>query len=194
MSDTYLRPLGQLNRTYIVCENAEGSLVLIDQHAAHERLGFDALKKQLAKGSIEQQRLLLPQQIKLTPKELSVVSEHLSNIEHAGFELEPFGGESVVIKACPSLLGDVSLPHLFEKIAQEIADFGSFSAPEEVVDKILAVVACHRQIRAGDILSQSEMEALIEDIESTQTSHCPHGRPVIVTIERSEVEKWFKRT
>jgi DNA mismatch repair protein MutL len=193
-SNVDLRPLGQLNRTYIVCEDKEGSLVLIDQHAAHERLGFDELKKQLAKGSIEQQRLLLPEQLKLTPKELSIIIEHLSDIERTGFELEPFGGKSVVVKACPSLLGDVSLQHLFERIAQEIADYGSFGATDEVIDKILAIIACHRQVRAGDVLSQIEMEVLIRDLETSGTSHCPHGRPAVVTIERSEVEKWFKRT
>jgi len=192
-SNAGLRPLGQLARTYIVCEGDFGDLVLIDQHAAHERLGFEELKRQLAKGVIEQQRLLIPEQLKLTPKELSVLLEHLHAIEKTGFELEPFGGETLVVKACPSLLGDVSLQHLFEKIAEEVSAFGSFGATNDVVNNILAVVACHRQVRAGDFLSHEEMAALVRDLEATGSSHCPHGRPAIITINRAEVLKWFKR-
>lgn len=189
-----LRILGQFDKTFIVCEGERGKLVIIDQHAAHERLGFETLKEQLARGSVEQQRLLLPEQLELSPKDMAVVSEHLDAIRRAGFDLETFGRSSIVVNGVPSILGDVSLKMIFEKLIQEFSDFGSSKAMEEEIDKILSVIACHRQVRAGDMLSNEEMQSLVRDMESAGTSHCPHGRPAVVTIERAEVDKWFKRT
>lgn len=189
-----LRVLGQFDRAFIVCEGLEGKLVIIDQHAAHERLGFETLKEQLAKGSIEQQRLLLPEQLGLSPKDMAVISEHLDKIREAGFDLEPFGKDIIVVKGVPSILGDISLKMIFEKIAGELAEFGSSRAANEELDKILSVIACHRQVRAGDLLSTEEMQSLVRDVERKGASHCPHGRPAVVTIERTEVDKWFKRS
>ena len=189
-----LRVLGQFDRAFIVCEGLEGKLVIIDQHAAHERLGFETLKEQLAKGSIEQQRLLLPEQLGLSPKDMAVISEHLDKIREAGFDLEPFGKDIIVVKGVPSILGDISLKMIFEKIASELAEFGSSRAANEELDKILSVIACHRQVRAGDLLSTEEMQSLVRDVERKGASHCPHGRPAVVTIERTEVDKWFKRS
>ncbi len=189
-----LRVIGQLDRAFIVCEGDEGKLVLIDQHAAHERLGFEELRGQLAKGHVEVQRLLLPERIDLSPREKAVIMEHIRGIETAGFETEDFGGGTVVIKAVPAILGDVSLKNLFEKFAVELSDFESSAAADEETDKIFQVVACHRQVRAGDSLCKEEMESLVRQMEQGGISHCPHGRPALVTIERSEVDKWFKRS
>lgn len=188
-----LRLIGQLGQTYIVCEEESGKLVIIDQHAAHERLGFNTLKLQLASGKIEEQRLLIPERIELTAKEYAVIIEHLGQISKVGFEIEPFGGSSFMIKSVPSILGDVSLKPLFEKISDELSDFGSSGAVSELLDKLCALIACHRQVRGGDSLSREEMDHLIKDIERENISHCPHGRPAIVRIEPSEIEKWFKR-
>ncbi len=189
-----LRVIGHLDRAFIVCEGEGGKLVLIDQHAAHERLGFEVLKEQLANGRVEVQRLLLPEQIDLSPKEKTVVMEHVKVIETAGFEIEDFGGGTIVIKAVPAILGDVSLKNIFEKMAAELSDFGSSGAVEGEIDKIFSVIACHSQVRAGDTLSFEEMRQLVMDIERSGISHCPHGRPATIEIERSEVEKWFKRS
>ena len=189
-----LRVIGQLHDAFIVCEGENGKLVLVDQHAAHERLGFENLKEQLARGAIQQQRLLLPEQLKLAPKELAVISEHSEALKKAGFETEFFGGGSVIVKAVPAILGDVSLKMVFEKIAEELAEFGSSRTIQEEMDKIFSVIACHRQVRAGDSLSHEEMQTLVNDIERAALTFCPHGRPAVVEIERTEVDKWFKRT
>lgn len=189
-----LRIIGQFGGAFIVCEGENGKLVVIDQHAAHERLGFERLKEQLAKGHVEVQRLLLPERLDLSPKEKAVIMEHIKAVETSGFETEDFGGNTIVIKAVPAILGDVSLKNIFEKMAEELSDFGSSGAVEQEIDRIFSVIACHRQVRAGDDLTFEEMRRLVSDIERSNISHCPHGRPATIEIERSEVEKWFKRT
>jgi DNA mismatch repair protein MutL len=192
--DTTLRIIGQFGGAFIVCEGEDGKLVVIDQHAAHERLGFERLKEQLGKGRVEEQRLLLPERLDFSPKEKAVIMEHIKSIETAGFEIEDFGKNTIVIKAVPAILGDVSLKNIFEKMAAELADFGSSGTLEGEIDRIFSVIACHAQVRAGDTLSFEEMRQLVRDIERTNISHCPHGRPATIEIDRSEVEKWFKRT
>lgn len=188
-----LRVIGQFNQAFIICEEGE-ELVLIDQHAAHERLGFEMLKAQLAKGKVEQQQLLLPEQLKLNSKEFSVIEENISLISQTGFEVEPFGGQTLLIKAIPAILGEVSLKPLFEKMAADLSEFSSSQEVEEAVSKVLSVIACHRQVRAGDTLTKEELHALVKDIERYNISCCPHGRPATVRIKRQELEKWFKRT
>ncbi|MFH0800507.1 MAG: DNA mismatch repair endonuclease MutL [Pseudomonadota bacterium] len=188
-----LRVLGQLASTYIVCENADGMLVLIDQHAAHERLGFDALKQGYAAGKVPRQRLLLPERVELGVKGLAYVEENFGLLTRAGFEIEPFGGGTLLVKEVPAILGDVALSPLFEKLAAELEEIGGSNSVDEAAEKIFAVVACHRQVRGGDALSSEELAALVRDIERENVTHCPHGRPAIVKIEKSEIEKWFKR-
>lgn len=185
--------IGQFDRAYIVCEEEGGNLVLIDQHAAHERLGYEFLKLQMDKGGVESQRLLLPERIELSSKEVSLIGERQSLFSRTGFDVELFSGTTLVVKAVPSILGDVPLKPLFEKIAAELDLFDSSAAVDETVDKILSVIACHRQVRAGDNLSKEELEALVRDVEKFDISHCPHGRPAVVRIKRQEVDKWFKR-
>jgi DNA mismatch repair protein MutL len=188
-----LRPIGQLGRTYLVCEDTDSTLVLIDQHAAHESLGFKELKAQFESGDIAQQRLLIPEQLDLGAKEFGYISENFGLLTGMGFEVEPFGGTTLLVKAVPALLGGVGLATLFDKLAHEFEELGSSEALEEAVDKVFAVVACHAQVRAGDRLSSEEMRGLIDDMNRNEITHCPHGRPAMVRIDRSEIEKWFKR-
>ncbi|MBI4212145.1 MAG: DNA mismatch repair endonuclease MutL [Deltaproteobacteria bacterium] len=189
-----LQIIGQLSATYILCEGEAGTLVVIDQHAAHEKLGFDAFRKQFEQGSIVQQRLLLPQQCSLTPKEAGYVEVHLSLLEKAGFEIEPFGNSIFMIKAVPALLTNAPLQTLLEKIAAELEASEKSDAVAFELDRLFALMACHRQIRGGDRLSVAEMEALLRDMDREKVTHCPHGRPVKIFIEQSELEKRFKRS
>ena len=99
-----------------------------------------------------------------------------------------------MVKSIPAILGEVELSKLFEKMAAQLAEFNSTVAVGEAIDKILAVIACHRQVRAGDHLNQEELKALVRDIERFDISCCPHGRPALIKIGRKEVDKWFKRT
>lgn len=188
-----LKPLGQLGSTYIICEGEDGALVIIDQHAAHERLGFDAISRQYSEGSVARQGLLIPEQVELSQKGLAYIAERADLLKGAGFEIEPFGGATLLVKAHPSILGDVSVAPLFERIAAELEELGTSAAVEDVLKRIFAAIACHRQVRGGERLLNEEMMALVRDIERFDITHCPHGRPAVVKIEKAEVEKWFKR-
>lgn len=191
---TFLRPLGQFASTYIVCEDPDGTLVLIDQHAAHERLGFDELKRQYAAGSVHVQRLLVPEIVELGDKGVSYITEHSDSIAAAGFEVENFGGGSLVVKSVPALLGGLGTDHLFHEVARELEEFGGSHTVDQVVEHIFAVIACHRQVRGGDRLAADEISRLVSDVERENVTTCPHGRPAVVKIEKGEIEKWFKRT
>jgi DNA mismatch repair protein MutL len=193
-SHEVFRPIGQLSSTYIICEGEGGALVLIDQHAAHEKLGFENLKRQYACGSVAVQRLLVPESVELGVKELAYVEEHLGLLDRAGFEVEPFGGNTLLVKAVPAILGDASTTPVFEELASDLENYGGSRTFDEEIERIFAVVACHAQVRAGDRLSNEEIAALVRDIERENIAHCPHGRPAVVKIEKSEIEKWFKRS
>ncbi len=189
-----LRPLGQFANTYIACEDEDGALVLIDQHAAHERLGFDALKRQYREGGVAQQRLLMPEHLELGAKPAAYLLERLGLLQQAGFEVEPFGGNSIVVKSVPALLGAASMKALFERLAWEFEELGTSGGAEEALERVFAVTACHRQVRAGDRLRPDEMASLVRDIEQEQVKSCPHGRPALVRIELRELDRWFQRS
>ncbi|HPM41464.1 MAG TPA: DNA mismatch repair protein MutL, partial [bacterium] len=121
------------------------------------------------------------------------VMENLELLSKAGFEVEPFGGATLLVKAVPDVLGDASVARLFGELATELEEIGSSEKVEEAIERIFAVVACHRQMRAGDKLSPEELSALVRDVERKGVTHCPHGRPAIVRVERGEIERWFKR-
>lgn len=193
-SNDPIRILGQLAKTYIVCEGPEDSLVLFDQHAAHERLGFNILKQQFSGGTIAQQRLLIPQHVALTPAAAGRLRDSLDILQRAGFEVEPFSGTSFSVKAVPAILGDADLSSLLEQVAHELEEAGSSGAPQMLFDRLFSVVACHRQIRGGDMLASQEMAALLRDVDQQGITHCPHGRPVLITFDRGEIERRFKRT
>ncbi|MBN1282824.1 MAG: DNA mismatch repair endonuclease MutL [Proteobacteria bacterium] len=188
-----MRPLGQFAASYIACEGEGGELVIIDQHAAHERLGFDALVAQHAAGPVARQRLLIPEQVDLSEAEAAEIQERSELLSAAGFEIEPFGGGTVLVKAAPALLGGASTAPLVRMIAAELSELGEHVSMEEALRKVFALAACHRQVRAGDSLSPEEVASLVRDMERGDVKTCPHGRPALVRIEKGEIEKWFGR-
>ncbi|MFO1463848.1 MAG: DNA mismatch repair endonuclease MutL [bacterium] len=188
-----LRLIGQFQATYLICES-EGSLLLIDQHAAHERIGFERLKRSYLSGPLPQQRLLTPVSFELAEGEAVRLRSCLEKLEAFGFAADEFGEGSFVLKAQPALLGDADGVTVLREVAQELEDASGLTPVQERVDHVLATMACHRQIRANHRLSDEEMRALLRELEGTPRSyHCPHGRPVMVEIEPREIEKWFKR-
>ncbi len=189
-----LRLIGQYGLAYIVCEDPSGSLVLIDQHAAHERLGFEELRENYRSGSIPKQRLLIPENVELGEKSRAYIVENIEMLTKAGFELEPFGGGTILVKAIPALLSGTSVATLLDKLATELEEHGGSESIDEAMDRIFAVVACHRQVRAGDKLGPQELAQLVRDIENKGITSCPHGRPALVRIDKGEIEKWFKRS
>jgi DNA mismatch repair protein MutL len=188
-----LQVIGQFNLTYLICEH-EGSLVLVDQHAAHERIGFEKLKKNFEKGELAQQILLTPQTFEVSPQEGEKFLNHQEEFCKMGFEIESFGENTFVLKAHPTLLPKGDWVAILRELLETIEGHDPQGPWRDKMEHCLATMACHRQIRAGDRLNREEMNALLEGLEGTPRSyHCPHGRPVMVEISGREIEKWFKR-
>ncbi|MCB9564386.1 MAG: DNA mismatch repair endonuclease MutL [Kofleriaceae bacterium] len=187
-----LRYLGQLDRTFLVCE-AAGELVLIDQHAAHERVEFQRLRERTTGNDIPVQRLLFPQTLEVTTEQAAVVEDAADVLASVGFEVEPFGGGTVAVKAVPAGLRHEPSGVLRELLA-DLADHGGSRAVEERFDHVLATVACHSVVRAGDLLSPREAEALLASMDGVDfRAHCPHGRPVLLRMAVSEIARRLGR-
>lgn len=188
-----LHLIGQFKATYIVCEY-ESSLLLIDQHAAHERIGFEELKKSFEDKKLVQQRFLNPPILEFNPQEAERLRMCLTELEKFSLEVEDFGENSFALKAYPVLLKNCQWKALIQEMVDEMMTEVPAEALVKKIDHILATMSCHRQIRANDRLSREEMKALLKQLEGTPRSyHCPHGRPVMVEISSREIEKWFKR-
>ena len=185
--------LSQLHTTYILAQR-EGSLVVIDQHAAHERILFEQLRSQFLTGAVKTERFLVPPTFELSPQNGVLLEQYLPQWRRLGFEIESFGRNGYLVREAPSILAGRDLKALLLEVLDELALFGKSGRLEEVLNEILERVACHGAIRAGMMLSQPEMEALVAQLEQLEINlYCPHGRPVWVEIGEREMEKRFKR-
>ncbi|MCU0584628.1 MAG: DNA mismatch repair endonuclease MutL [Desulfobacterales bacterium] len=186
-----MRVIGQLKNAYILCEAEEG-LVLIDQHAAHERILYEQLGRGGGAGS---QALLVPETVELGFREARALEAAMPALRESGLEVEPFGGATVVVKAIPAVLaGREAGPLLLELAAAAAAAEG---APEEpaLLERFRHLAACHAAIRSGQVLSLAQMQALLVQMDAcANPCHCPHGRPTYVTYELGVIERAFKRT
>ncbi len=188
-----LRVIGQLHNTYIVCESEDG-LVLIDQHAAHERVVFESLKAAYRRSAVITQGLLVPETIELSHREADILETLLEDLRNMGIEIEPFGGKTYLIKSVPALLAGRSVKPLIMEIVEKAADIGLSSGLDRGVDECLAIMACHGAIRANQQLGEKQMKALLEQMDDVaQASRCPHGRPTLIHQSLRQVEKDFKR-
>ena len=188
-----LRFVGQVFRGYIVCEGGN-RLVLIDQHAAHERVAFERLRAEYAAGAIERQALLLPVTVDLDPGRAEAVRDAQARLTSLGFDVEPFGETTCLVRAVPALLGDDDPALLLEDLADSLAAHGSHLSAAESVDDILGRIACHSVVRVGRALTAAEIEALLAALDAlTYGSNCPHGRPVSVEFTRGQIERMFGR-
>ena len=187
-------PLGQIGMTYIVCETREGDMVIIDQHAAHERIGYDKLVNQSKSGGVAKQILLIPERIELDARSASYILDAKDILASAGFEVEGFGGGSIIVKEVPSLLEAADLKKLFDDIANQLEEIGRESSVDNALKALFARMACHTMVRGGDRLSKEEQIKLLDDIKRFGVTHCPHGRPVMITVSNEELAKWFDRS
>lgn len=187
-----LQVLGQLAKTYILCEGA-GELVVIDQHAAHERVMLHQLMKSPERHLGTGKRFLTPAVIELSPARAAALSAHLEGLSRFGFELEPFGGNTIAVKQVPAALGKLGLQRLLEDVSDDIVEGGKGRPADDIVEHVLATMACHSAIRAGQTLSLYEMRALLTAIDRVDFSVCAHGRPVSIRISATELEKRFHR-
>ena len=189
-----MRVIGQLHDTYILCE-AEDGLVLIDQHAAHERVLYDQLSRQAGSLRKASQALLVPETVDLSFREAQALEALIPQLRELGFEVEPFGGGTVAVKAVPGFFSGRELRPLLTEIAERAASSESPSDPQEALDFCRQRAACHAAIRAGQRLSIEQIQALLRQLdECGNLSHCPHGRPTWVKWETGTIERLFKRT
>ena len=191
-------PLGaavaQVLDTYILAVAADGGLVLVDQHAAHERLTHEALRTQHLAGEVRRQPLLLPAVVDLPPADAARLLRHADALARLGLELEGFGPGAVLVRALPAALGSPDPAPLLRDLADELAEAGEATALDARIDAVLARLACHGSIRAGRRLLQPEMDALLRGMEATpRAATCSHGRPTFLKLSRAEIERMFGR-
>ncbi|ODA67210.1 DNA mismatch repair protein MutL [Methyloligella halotolerans] len=191
-------PLGaaraQLHDTFIIAET-EQSLIIVDQHAAHERLVYERLKKSYANGGIARQMLLIPEIVELDEDRTSRLIEAADKLELLGLVIEPFGGGAIAVCETPAILGQGDVKGLVSDLADELCDEETDAQLlAERLDHVLATMACHGSVRAGRRLNGEEMNALLRDMEKTPYSgQCNHGRPTYVELSMAEIEKLFSR-
>jgi DNA mismatch repair protein MutL len=185
-----LRYVGQHARTYLLCEAPGGALIVIDQHASHERLIFHRLREAVRARRLEAQPFLVPPVVTLPAPAARVVEGATGELARVGLEVEPFGGESFAVKSAPALLGGASMAPLLEDLAQQIEEAGRGSAVEEALDGLLATMACHAAVRANQDLSREEARALLDGLDAIDfKARCPHGRPVVVEVALADLER-----
>lgn len=187
-----LRVIGQLGYTYILCESSQG-LLLIDQHAAHERIVYENLKNALDSGGIESQGLLVPMKLEFAPKEARILQEKVSGLRDYGIILEHFGGNTFLLQSVPALLSqNIQWETFINELLPQLEKGGLHQV--DSIDELLKVMACHGSVRAGQKLTGEEMEHLIKDLNAAALpTNCPHGRPVFRHLTYYELEKMFKR-
>ena len=188
-----LRIIGQFHSNYLLLES-EDSLIVIDQHAAHERLNFEKLKNWHQSHELGRQSLLFPEVVELDFQQAQVLNQNLELLDSIGFEVQPFGGNSFLVKATPALLGSLELGPLFADLADELSELGKISSIDQRLENLFAVVACHCSVRAGQPLSEREIQSLLSELERNPfPGQCPHGRPALWKIPLKEIEKKFSR-
>ncbi len=188
-----LQILGQYHRSYILCQDGD-DLVLIDQHAAHERAGFEKLRNAYTAGTISGQALLFPEVLELDFNSAVALSDNLHELEKLGFEIEPFGGNSFALKSVPQMLAGHDISRLVVDVALELERIGRSGQLRESIDEILILMACHSVIRANQALDRIEMKALFRELDQIDfKANCPHGRPVMQRLTLTEIERLFRR-
>ncbi len=193
-------PLGaaraQVQDTFIIAETGD-ALVIVDQHAAHERLVYERLKRSFANGGIARQMLLIPEVVELDGEAAASLCAAGAELERLGLVVEPFGASAVVVREVPSLLGTFPVKDLLKDLADELAELESETGSRlvaERLDHVLSTMACHGSVRAGRRLTPEEMNALLRDMEKTPfTGQCNHGRPTYIELKLADIEKLFSR-
>jgi len=184
---------GQLHETYIVAQTEDG-IVIVDQHAAHERLVYEQMKEALAQNGIARQALLIPEVVELDEADARRIGEHTAELAELGLMVEPFGGNAIVVRETPALLGEVDAAALVRDLADDLAEHGEALVLKDRLADISATMACHGSVRAGRRLNAEEMNALLRQMEATPNSgQCNHGRPTYVELKLADIERLFGR-
>jgi DNA mismatch repair protein MutL len=190
-------PLGaaraQLHENYIVAQTDNG-IVIVDQHAAHERIVYERMKKALANGGVARQPLLIPEVMSLDPAEVERLAARSEEFAEIGLVIEAFGPDAMIVRETPALLGQIDIAALLRDLADELAETGAATSLKERLDHVAATLACHSSVRSGRRLNADEMNALLREMESTPHSgQCNHGRPTYVELKLTDIERLFGR-
>ena len=190
-------PLGaaraQVHENYIVAQTDTG-MVIVDQHAAHERLVYEKFKTALAENGAKSQALLLPEIVELSTEDADRIADYSDDLARLGLFLEPFGGGAICVRETPAILGACDPAALVKDIADELASEGASRSLQEKIEAILSRIACHGSVRSGRRLNGEEMNALLREMEATPHSgQCNHGRPTYVELKLADIEKLFGR-
>lgn len=190
-------PLGaakaQFHQTYVISETANG-IVIIDQHAAHERLVMERMKAAMDEGALAGQILLIPEVVDLPEHHVASLLAQVPVLQKAGLEIESFGEGSVIVRQTPALLGEVNAKALIQDLAEELSEIGTMTHFDQKIEHVIATISCHGSVRAGRQLNATEMNALLREMEVTPRSgQCNHGRPTYVSLSLQDIEKLFGR-
>jgi len=190
-------PLGvaraQLHETYVVAQTEDG-IVIVDQHAAHERLVYERMKKGIENGGVARQPLLIPEVVELDPAGVARVSSRAEELAELGLVIEPFGPDAIMVREMPAILGKADIKALVRDLADDIAETGKALSLKERLEEVAGTLACHTSVRAGRRLNAEEMNALLREMEATPHSgQCNHGRPTYVELKLADIERLFGR-
>ena len=188
-----LRPLGQIRNSFILAVNEDG-LWIVDQHVAHERVLFERILKQRAAQRVESQRLLMPIVLELSPAQQAIFAEIADELQHNGFEAEPFGARSVAVKVAPAGIDAAAVEHMLHELLDQISREEQSLNLEKIRSRIAASIACHAAIKVNMPLEQNKMDWLLAELAKTDhPMSCPHGRPVVLRYSVKDIQKAFKR-
>ena len=183
----------QIHNRYLVTENEEG-MIVIDQHALHERVLYEQIRIQAVEGELETQQLLVPETVHLSPAEAALAEEHQDVLAQIGLKIEPFGGSTLLIHAYPAMMAKRPPAELLRIALEQLVQGGKTPEKRDILDELLHMMSCKAAIKAGDRLSSEEIDSLIEYRDLCQDAHhCPHGRPTALVFSRDELDRRFKR-
>jgi len=188
------RPAVQMHNLYLVAETDEG-IMIVDQHALHERVMYEQFKSRLMAGPLESQRLLLPETIRVTAGQAALLESHTELLARMGIEVTAFGADSIALQAVPLLLRDIDASSFLRDLLDRLGQIDAPSHPEALVHDLLDMMACKAAVKAGDPLTQQEINALMEQRHLVEkSSSCPHGRPTMLRFTKADLNRQFKRT
>lgn len=184
----------QVHNRYLITENQEG-VMIIDQHALHERILYEQLRKKVLAGNLDKQQLLVPEPVSLTPAEAATALEAKETLSEMGIEIEAFGGDTILVSSYPAMLSNFNPSEVLREIVEGIRASGKKPEARDLLDDMLHMISCKAAIKAGDRLAPDEVAALLEQRHLFQdTHHCPHGRPTALVFTNEELDKRFQRT
>jgi DNA mismatch repair protein MutL len=184
----------QMHNAYLVLETPEGMLV-IDQHALHERILFEQIKQRVRTGTLESQQLLIPEPVDLTAEQAARTLEHRQELAELGLGVEEFGGGTVLVTRYPALLGRRSPGEILKRVVDHLVAKERLPTREQLLNDLMSLMACHAAVRSGDPLTPEEITSLAAQRHLAQDAHhCPHGRPTALLFTRQELDRQFRRT